>query len=76
MVNSTPGGGYRHIKSEIAECQYTAPHVLIFVGTNDLGSGLTKATNEFKQLLKTATSGFPNSKVNFMLLFLWIFLVE
>ena len=73
MINSTPGGGYRHINSEISECQHSAPNVLIFLGTNDLGSGLTKATEEFKALLQTATSKFSNSKVNSMIFFIFNF---
>ena len=66
-VNSTPGGTFNNVACEVRNCQVsTIPGRIVFlVGTNDMMQHLRmeKVEKDFFNLIETARSRFPDSKV-------------
>ena len=63
-INSTPGGLYHHIESEVAAYEGTIAKLVILAGSNDLPRGVERAVASCKALFETIHSQQPHAQVS------------
>ena len=64
FVNSTPGGLFHHIESELVADKGDIKKLVLLAGSNDLQFGVERAVNSCRNLFKSILHRHKHAQVN------------